>query len=197
MKLTVNSRQLTAKWEMKKLGDLSKINYGYTAKASFDEVGLKFLRITDIQNDSVNWDNVPYCAIDESNIQKYQLLDNDIVFARTGATPGKSYLIKDPPPSVAASYLIRLRLNNSNASPEFIAKYFQISDFTIRMRIREKNIYNPYVASFVKSKLLRQQIIKSGNEISISSLNQNGCIEKLSSLSLPQKILNYQEEQSY
>jgi type I restriction enzyme S subunit len=57
---------------MKKLGDISQINYGYTAKASFDQVGLKFLRITDIQNDSVNWADVPYCTIDQSNIQKYQ-----------------------------------------------------------------------------------------------------------------------------
>src|SRR5690554_6309696 len=34
-------------WEKKKLGEVSKINYGYTEKASFDEVGPKFLRITD------------------------------------------------------------------------------------------------------------------------------------------------------
>src|SRR5690606_31182161 len=35
-------------WEEKTLGEVSKINYGYTEKASFEEIGPKFLRITDI-----------------------------------------------------------------------------------------------------------------------------------------------------
>ena len=42
-------------WQIKKLGDISKINYGYTAKASYDQTNSQFLRITDIQNDTVNW----------------------------------------------------------------------------------------------------------------------------------------------
>ena len=116
-------------WKKQRLGDISVINYGYTAKASFEETGAKFLRITDIQNDSVNWDKVPYCSIKDSDFDKYRLIDGDIVFARTGATIGKSYLVRNPLRAVAASYLIRLRLNDPSVSPNFIAKYFQTYEY--------------------------------------------------------------------
>ena len=118
-------------WEEKMLGEISIINYGYTAKASFENMGIKFLRITDIKNDSVIWDDVPSCLINESDFNKHKLINGDIVFARTGATTGKSYLVQNPPQAVAASYLIRLRLNTLNSSvlPNFVAKYFQSVEY--------------------------------------------------------------------
>ena len=67
------------------------------------------MRITDIQNDKVDWNSVPYCKINEKDLEKYLLKDDDIVVARTGATTGKSYLINEPVIAVFASYLIRLR----------------------------------------------------------------------------------------
>ncbi len=116
-------------WKISQLGDIAAISYGYTAKASVENVGPKFLRITDIQNDMVNWSSVPYCPIDEADLKKYKLLDQDIVFARTGATTGKSYLVCDPPESIAASYLIRLRVQDPNVSAKFIYKYFQTYEY--------------------------------------------------------------------
>lgn len=117
-------------WEEKKLGEVSRINYGYTEKASFDEVGPKFLRITDIQENGVDWDTVPYCKCSDKDIPKYKLETGDIVFARTGATTGKSYLIDNPPNSVFASYLIRLRMNSINEFiPEFISYFFQTKTY--------------------------------------------------------------------
>lgn len=113
-------------WEEKKLGEVSKINYGYTEKASFSEVGPKFLRITDIQENTIDWNTVPYCKCSDKDLLKYKLETGDIVFARTGATTGKSYLINNPPTSVFASYLIRLRMNSINEFiPDFISYFFQ------------------------------------------------------------------------
>ena len=116
-------------WRSLQLGDIAAISYGYTAKASFENVGLKFLRITDIQNDMVDWSSVPYCPINEADLKKHKLIDQDIVFARTGATTGKSFLVCDPPESVAASYLIRLRVQDPNVSAKFISKYFQTCEY--------------------------------------------------------------------
>jgi len=116
-------------WRKLKLGDIAVISYGYTAKASVENVGSKFLRITDIQNDMVNWSNVPYCQTTEDDFKKYKLIDQDIVFARTGATTGKSYLVCDPPEAVAASYLIRLRVQEPTVSARFISKYFQSREY--------------------------------------------------------------------
>src|SRR4051812_15425050 len=97
-------------WATQQLAAVSAINYGYTESASSEAVGPRFLRITDIQNDKVDWDGVPYCKIAASDLPKYRLASGDIVFARTGATTGKSFLVDDPPDAVFASYLIRLRL---------------------------------------------------------------------------------------
>ncbi|KSU78480.1 type I restriction enzyme, S subunit [Fictibacillus enclensis] len=88
---------------------LENIQYGYTDSSTLDKIGPKYLRITDIQNDDVNWESVPYCKINEKRKEKYSLESGDIVVARTGATTGKSYLINNPPDVVFASYLIRLR----------------------------------------------------------------------------------------
>lgn len=95
-------------WELVLLDTISEdISYGYTASSVVEPIGPKMLRITDIQNNTVNWQLVPYCQIDEKKKPQYLMKAGDLVFARTGATVGKSYLIKnDVPDSVYASYLI-------------------------------------------------------------------------------------------
>jgi len=118
-----------AGWKVKELGAVSTIRYGYTESASFKSIGPRFLRITDIQNDRVDWDSVPYCKIESADLPKYRLASGDIVFARTGATTGKSCLVVDPPEAVFASYLIRLRLLNKQLLPEFVSLFFQTSGY--------------------------------------------------------------------
>jgi type I restriction enzyme S subunit len=100
-------------WKWIKINDISyDIQYGYTEAASINPIGPRFLRITDIQNNKVKWNKVPYCKINNIEKEKYILKNGDILFARTGATVGKSYLIKGLiPESIFASYLIRLKLS--------------------------------------------------------------------------------------
>lgn len=121
-------------WVEKRLGDLSRINYGYTESASVEKVGPHFLRITDIQDNRVDWATVPYCPIDAGDLPKYKLADGDIVFARTGATTGKSYLVTKPPDAVFASYLIRVQLKEKELLPQFVNLFFQTHSYwdTIR-----------------------------------------------------------------
>ncbi len=116
-------------WETKTLGEVSAINYGYTESASNESIGPRFLRIPDIQDDRVDWGSVPYCKIEAPELPKYRLTNGDIVFARTGATTGKSFLVKDPPQAVFASYLIRLRLLDKKLLPEFVSLFFQTSGY--------------------------------------------------------------------
>ncbi|MEZ5406317.1 MAG: restriction endonuclease subunit S [Verrucomicrobiia bacterium] len=121
-------------WVEKKLGDLSQINYGYTESASWEHVGPKFLRITDIQDNGVDWSSVPSCPIDASDFPKYKLADGDIVFARTGATTGKSYLVTEPPDAVFASYLIRMKLSTKELLPQFVNLFFQTPSYWDRIK---------------------------------------------------------------
>lgn len=101
-----------------------RIQYGYTASATADPIGPKFLRITDIVPESVDWRLVPHCEINNKNLQKYLLQDGDIVVARTGATTGYGKLLRNPPQSVFASYLVRFQPNREVDS-EFIGHVVQ------------------------------------------------------------------------
>lgn len=113
-------------WEVKKIRQLcEKPQYGFTESATMNPVGPKFLRITDIQNGNVDWKAVPFCHCND--VKKYRLRPGDILFARTGATTGKSFLIKSTPePAIFASYLIRLQ-PKEEILPEFLYWYFQSS----------------------------------------------------------------------
>ncbi len=101
--------ELPEGWEWAKLGQVSvNIHYGYTASAKENIKDVRLLRITDIQNGKVEWDNVPGCEIDNSKIDYYKLNPGDLLIARTGGTIGKTYIIdKLSVCAVFASYLIR------------------------------------------------------------------------------------------
>jgi restriction endonuclease S subunit len=103
-------------WEAKRVKDVCiKPQYGFTETATGKEVGPKFLRITDITEKGVEWNAVPYCKCPTDKIEKYKLIKGDILFARIGATTGKSFIIEDCPLAVYASYLIRVRTTKSSA----------------------------------------------------------------------------------
>lgn len=95
-------------WQWCYLNNITtQIHYGYTASA-IQSGDVKLVRITDIQDNQIKWDNVPYCDISEENKNKYLLRNNDILIARTGGTIGKTYLVKNIiEQAVFASYLIR------------------------------------------------------------------------------------------
>ena len=113
-------------WKWVRWGDLSQsIQYGYNAPAQ-ESGRIKMVRISDIQDGKVMWDSVPYCEINEEDIPTYLLAANDILFARTGGTVGKSYLVKDVPQrAIYAGYLIRTQYS-SLLCPEYL-KYFMES----------------------------------------------------------------------
>ena len=113
-------------WTVKYINELcEKPQYGYTAAATTEQIGPHLLRITDIQNGSVNWETVPYC--DCPKPEKYLLQKDDILFARTGPT-GKSFLVADCPEAVFASYLIRLRVREW-VTPQYLYAFFQSPDY--------------------------------------------------------------------
>lgn len=99
----------------------SDVSYGYTESASNEPVGPKFLRITDIQGGTFDWNNVPFCPASDENVKKYQLAVGDIVVARTGNSTGENAQVTTvPPPAVFASYLIRFRPDCSRVNPFFV-----------------------------------------------------------------------------
>ncbi len=121
-------------WEWVRWGDLSQsIQYGYNAPAQ-TKGRIKMVRISDIQDNRVLWETVPYCQIDEENIETYALQTNDILFARTGGTVGKSYLVTEvPEEAIYAGYLIRTRYSNLLV-PQYLKFFMESSIYWDQLR---------------------------------------------------------------
>ena len=112
-------------WEWERWGNISQsIQYGYNAPA-LEHGAIKMVRISDIQENCVLWDNVPYCQIEENDIDTYLLKVNDILFARTGGTVGKSFLVEEVPErTIYAGYLIRTRYS-SLLNPRYMKLFME------------------------------------------------------------------------
>ena len=130
--------EIPENWSWCRLGEITKIIQYGVSKSAKSEGLYKLLRITDIQYNKVIWENVPFTDIKEKDAENFILENGDFLFARTGATVGKSYLVEDlVEKSVFASYLIRISLlpnNNIN-----YIKYFFNSEFYWQ-QISEKSI---------------------------------------------------------
>lgn len=132
---------------------IDKINYGYTESATMEEVGPKFLRITDIKENGVDWNTVPYCTIEDKNYEKYKLNKGDIVVARTGATTGKNYIIEDDVEAVFASYLIRFSLNKE-INHKYVSYFMKTQDYWNQIMEERKGIAQPGVNAQKLSNIL-------------------------------------------
>lgn len=141
--------KLPDSWVWVRLGDIiDNIKYGYTA-SSQENGEVKLLRITDIQNDEVNWNTVPYCKISEEEFETYQLKVRDILIARTGGTIGKTFLIREIPKnlkSVYASYLIKF-YPNKNISEIYLKNYFGTDLYWKLLKMKSRGTGQPNVNS--------------------------------------------------
>jgi len=116
-------------WQVDTLAQrASNIQYGFTQSATSDAVGPRFLRITDIRGGKVDWSSVPYCEIEDAELEKYRVKDGDIFVARTGASTGDNIYVVDPPEAVFASYLVRLQFESPGVA-RFVAEYMRSSDY--------------------------------------------------------------------
>lgn len=110
--------QINPEWELKFLGDLSTFEYGYTDNAT-DNGEVRYIRITDINNDGTLSDSEKkYISLNSEN-SKYLLDEDDILVARIGATYGKTMIFDKQYQAIFASYLIRVKLND-----EILPKYY-------------------------------------------------------------------------
>ena len=110
------------------LSDIVTTQYGLTASASPEVSGGKFLRVTDINKTNwIDWSSVPSVATDNSSRAKYALMKGDLLVARM-ADPGKSAIYDGGPPSVFASYLVRLKARSLEESL-FIYGFLKSADY--------------------------------------------------------------------
>ena len=121
--------------------------YGLNAAAKEYDGENKYIRITDIDDNSHEFiqDDVTSPDIDLTNSENYQLKYGDVIFTRTGASVGKTYIYKESDGLVYyAGFLIRGRVK-SNYSPEFIFQNTLTDDYDKFIRITSQRSGQPGV----------------------------------------------------
>jgi len=104
--------------------------YGLNAAATSYRPGLPtYLRITDISPEG-KFSPSPRVGVNSPNSDQYFLKDGDVVFARTGASVGKSYLhTVDNGELVFAGFLIQVRCNRAKLLPSFLRHFANTGTF--------------------------------------------------------------------
>ena len=118
------------KYKLKDLTVNGKGEYGIGAPAVKYSPNLyKYLRITDIDdNGFINTNQMK--SINDKNEEKYLLKANDIVFARTGNSTGKSYFYNsDDGPLVYAGFLIKFSLDPTKLNPKYLRYYTLTNEY--------------------------------------------------------------------
>ena len=119
-------------WEQRKLGEMSSsFEYGLNAAAKEYDGENKYIRITDIDDDSrvFKQEDITSPDTDLSSAENYRLSEGDILFARTGASVGKSYIYKASDGLVYyAGFLIRARIK-SEYNAEFVFQNTLTGDY--------------------------------------------------------------------
>ena len=119
-------------WEVKKLGEclLKKPEYGINAAAvPYSDNLPVYIRITDISDDG-KFLPAGKTSVNNIDSNKFQLEKDDIVFARTGASTGKTYLYNSNDGKlVFAGFLIRVRVNPNKLIASYLKSYTETGTY--------------------------------------------------------------------
>ena len=144
----IRFKGFTDAWEQRKLGEIcDSFEYGLNAAATDYDGENKYIRITDIDDNSHEFlqNNVTSPDIDFSGAENYKLKQGDILFARTGASVGKTYIYKESDGLVYyAGFLIRGRVKDEY-SPEFVFQNTLTADYERFIRITSQRSGQPGV----------------------------------------------------
>lgn len=135
-------------WEERKLGDLAtSFEYGLNASAKSFDGTHKYIRITDIDDSSRKFNSQSLTSpdIDLSSADNHKLKNGDILFARTGASVGKSYIYADSDGLVYyAGFLIRARIK-SGVDSNFVFQHTLTSSYENFIRVTSQRSGQPGV----------------------------------------------------
>ena len=132
-------------WMEKRLGEVceGKLSYGTSSPSCAYDSQVRYIRITDIDDNGVLLDDL---VSPRQYEQKHVLEEGDVVFARTGATVGKSYLYSHSDGKcVYAGYLIRARVNQTEVLPRFLFDFTKTSRYKHYIQVSQAAAAQPNV----------------------------------------------------
>lgn len=108
-------------WENISVSELChSLKYG-TAKKSSSEGKVVVIRMGNLQDGEINWDDLAY-SNDKEDIEKYKLIPGDVLFNRTNspALVGKTSIYRGEYPAIYAGYLIKLDYDRSRVIGDYL-----------------------------------------------------------------------------
>lgn len=180
-------------WEVKRLGEVSngKGKYGANAPAvEYTSHLPKYLRITDI-DDSGRIIKKTQMSVNIDNYDEFLLSKDDLVFARTGNTTGKTYLYNEEDGElVYAGFLIKFSINQKLASSKFIKLYTETKNYWDWVKVMSARSGQPGINSKEYEKLrVPQPVLPEQQKIAQILSNWDEAIE------LKEKLIEEKKEQ--
>ncbi len=125
---------------------MSKGEYGaQSAAAEYDSSRPRYVRITDINDDGTLNDDM-VTSVNISDDDQYRLTYGDFLFARMGATVGKTYaFIKGN--QIFAGYLIRYRLNQEIINPRYLFWYTKLDKYWNWVKLNQSGAAQPGISA--------------------------------------------------
>lgn len=108
-------------WENVSVSEIChSLKYG-TAKKSSSEGTVVVIRMGNLQDGEISWDDLAY-SNDEEDIEKYKLVPGDVLFNRTNspALVGKTSIYRGEYPAIYAGYLIKLDYDRSRVIGDYL-----------------------------------------------------------------------------
>ena len=145
---SAKTAQKTISWEQRKLGEISEsFEYGLNAAATEYDGKHKYIRITDIDDSTHLFiqDNLTSPDIDFSTADDYLLQAGDVLFARTGASVGKTYIYRSSDGDLYfAGFLIRAKIKR-DYDADFVFQNTLTDNYDSYIRITSQRSGQPGV----------------------------------------------------
>lgn len=117
--------KIPSHWRMVSVGDLTlEHKQGFYTKEKYTENGCYLIRITDLDNPSVHFSDMPKVAVDAKTIEQFRVCKGDFLFARSG-TIGRYGIFDSDKEAIFASYLIRFRFNESKLLTRYFGYFYE------------------------------------------------------------------------
>lgn len=120
-------QELPPKWRWATLGELilEDGQYGLSMRASYIDEGIPILRMGNIDDGSIRWDDLRYLLVGKEEVRSYLLEKGDLLVNRTNSAElvGKSAVVDCTRDAVFASYLVRFKIDPAKGDPHFISRF--------------------------------------------------------------------------
>lgn len=167
---------------------IGKPVYGANEKAVKKESDVRYLRITDINEDgSLNNEIVSAKKVEE----KYLLSNNDFLIARSGNTVGKTFLYKvEHGKCLYAGYLIKFVLNTEKVIPEYLLHYTKSAIFKDWITSNQRVFGQPNING---QEYLKAPIILPKDKVTQQKIIDNVLAVKTEIKTCKQKVVSLRE----